>query len=246
MQPFSYADAPVPVREDLTDAHRRAWQNLARPGNWWTGAERVAIADELRAASSCQLCRERKAALKPNAASGSHDTVSELPDPAIEAIHRITSDPARLTRTWFDELATAGLDDGHYVELLGVVVCVLSIDAFHRALGVVLEPLPRPEPGEPSRRRPEGLAPEGAWLPMIRPERLGEAERGLYGRSAMSANVIRAMSLVPDAVRELLSLSAAQYLAIERMQSMETNRALDRPQMELLAGRVSALNECFY
>jgi hypothetical protein len=111
---------------------------------------------------------------------------------------------------------------------------------------VALEPLPRPEPGEPSRRRPEGVAPEDAWVPMIRPERLAETERGLFGSSAMSANVIRAMSLVPDAVRELLSLSAAHYLAIENMQSMETNRALDRAQMELLAGRVSALNECFY
>jgi AhpD family alkylhydroperoxidase len=30
------------------------------------------------------------------------------------------------------------------------------------------------------------------------------------------------------------------------MGGMETGRAIDRSQMELVAGRVSALNECFY
>ena len=47
---ISYANATVAVREDLPAAHRRAWDSLTRPGSWYTGAERVAIAAEIRAA----------------------------------------------------------------------------------------------------------------------------------------------------------------------------------------------------
>ena len=54
------------------------------------------------------------------------------------------------------------------------------------------------------------------------------------------------MSLVPDEVRNLLTLSEAMYLGPEQMMRLETDRALDRAQIELVAGRVSALRECFY
>ena len=43
-----------------------------------------------------------------------------------------------------------------------------------------------------------------------------------------------------------LDLAGAQYLSIKRMLGFRTGRAIDRAQMELIAGRVSALNECFY
>ncbi len=60
------------------------------------------------------------------------------------------------------------------------------------------------------------------------------------------ANVLRALSLVPEEVRELRDLSAAQYLSPDQLVDLRAGRVLDRAQMELLAGRVSALNECFY
>ena len=72
------------------------------------------------------------------------------------------------------------------------------------------------------------------------------AEADLYpGRGA---NVLRAMSLVPDCVRQMRSLSVAQYLPIEQVPdpTADPGRALSRAQIELLAGRISALNECFY
>ena len=69
----------------------------------------------------------------------------------------------------------------------------------------------------------------------------------IYGMPGGRApNVIRALSLVPAEVRSWQALGGAQYLSPERMMSMETGRALDRAQIELVAGRVSALNECFY
>jgi hypothetical protein len=43
------------------------------------------------------------------------------------------------------------------------------------------------------------------------------------------------------------ALGAAQYVPIERVPDVTfSERALTRAQMELVAGRVSALNECFY
>ena len=32
------------VRDDLAEAHRLAWEHVARPGSWWTGAQRVELA----------------------------------------------------------------------------------------------------------------------------------------------------------------------------------------------------------
>ena len=55
------------------------------------------------------------------------------------------------------------------------------------------------------------------------------------------------MSLHPDSVRWLNDLFEAHYLSWDDMGDMNTRvRALSRPQLELMASRVSALNECFY
>ena len=41
------------------------WSQLGLPGTWWTGAQRIAMAAETRAARECPLCRSRKKALSP-------------------------------------------------------------------------------------------------------------------------------------------------------------------------------------
>ena len=245
MPDFDYRDAPVPVRDDLRAAHRRAWERLARPGTWWTGAERVAIAAEVRQAERCALCQQRKNALSPRVVDGSHESVSAVPEAAVDVIHQVTVDPRRLSRTLFEKSLAQGLRDAEYVEIIGVAVTVLSIDQFCRGLGVSLRPLPEPRSGEPSRRRPPGARPEGAFVPMIRERRARGAEADLYPMFR-AGNVIRALSLVPDEVRGLLDLSAAHYLTPEQMIDLRAGRALDRAQIELIAGRVSARNECFY
>ena len=63
---FDYSDADYKIREDIKQAHRAYWQRLAAPGSWWTGAERIAIAQETRNALTCGFCEQRKAALSPN------------------------------------------------------------------------------------------------------------------------------------------------------------------------------------
>src|SRR5262245_31381930 len=63
MQELAYSAALVPVRDDFAAAHTRFWRRWASPGAWWTGAERVAIAAEVRHARHCVLCKTRRAAL---------------------------------------------------------------------------------------------------------------------------------------------------------------------------------------
>ncbi len=246
-QPFDYQGAAFDIRGDIPEAHRAAWQHIARPGNWWSGTERVAIAAESRAAATCPLCRDRKAALSPAAVTGEHSSCSELPEATIDAIHRMSTDPGRLTKAWYETTLQAGLTPEQYVEILGVVVTLVSVDTFHRGLGLPLEDLPDPVPGEPTRYRPSGALQEEAWVPTVPADRLSEAEADLY-HGSRGFYVIRAMSLVPDEVRMLGTLSTAQYLPHRLVgdPSSSGGRAISRPQIELLAARVSAINECFY
>jgi len=110
---LSYDDAPVAIRDDIVEAHRRAWQHIAGPGSWWTGAQRVAIAREVRAAWSCGFCAERRMVVSPYMLSGEHSRASEPPawndlepDAIIDAIHRIVTDPGRLGRRFYDDAST--------------------------------------------------------------------------------------------------------------------------------------------
>ena len=56
----------------------------------------------------------------------------------------------------------------------------------------------------------------------------------------------RALSLVPDLTRVLGRMMRSHYVRIEDMVDPKAGRDLDRMQLELVASRVSALNECFY
>lgn len=243
---ISYKTAPVTVREEITRAHERAWQRIAGSGAWWTGKERVAIAAEVRNAPLCKLCRERKAALSPYAVEGEHTSLGSLPGEAVEVIHRVVTDPGRLSRAWFHKVLAQGLEDTRYVEMIGVIVTVVSIDTFCRGIGFLpLHPLPEPIEGDPSKHRPKGAEPEGAWVSMIAHRNATGPEADLY-REGRHPNVGRALSLVPDEVRGVKDLSAAQYFPGHQVIDVRLERSLSRAQMELIAGRVSALNQCFY
>ena len=238
-----FGEVPYPVRSDLNEATRKAWEYLGQPGSWWTGSERAAFVAEVRVARDCRLCADRVDALSPISVQGEHDTASDLPAVAIEATHRLTTDAARLSEKTIREWNAAGLTDGAYVEIVSIVSTVMGIDGCCDALGIPLLPLPEVQAGEPSRYRPAEAVDDGAWVPMIPSEGAGENEADLYA-GRFTPNVFRAMSLVPDAVRNLLSLLGAFY--VKDVGNLKARNSLDRCQIELLAARVSALNECFY
>ena len=241
------------VREDLRAAQSRYWRRLARPGANWSGAERVAIAREARHAGGCAFCGRLRAALSPYALDGVHDTApgnaGVLSLPAVDAVHRIVNDASRLTRAWYERTLSAGLTDGEYVELVGTVVSVLSIDAFCRAIGAPLHPLPEPEPGAASGYRPATAVRDGeSWVPMVPFDNSGSPEADLWP-AKRTGNVIRALSLAPDEVRTLNDLGGAHYIdhgLVRDPSATRADGALTRAQIELVAGRVSILNDCFY
>ena len=243
---ITYEHAPAPVRAAFAMSHQRYWDRLAAAGTWWTGAERVAIAHEARAARDCPNCRARKAALSPHTVGGSHTSATDLAPGAVEVIHAVMNDAGRLTRTWYAARLADGLIDGQYVEIIGTVVALVSIDQFCRGIGVPEHPLPAPRPGEPSRYRPASAGPDEAWVPMVPTDNAGTPEADLWP-AGRTGNVIRAMSLVPDEVRTLSDLSTVHYLPNAHVRDPSASQGcLSRPQMELIAGKVSILNDCFY
>jgi hypothetical protein len=242
-----YAASPIAIRADLAAAHARAWARVARPGTWWDGAARVAIAAETRRASSCAVCRRRKEALSPFAIEGTHDSLGHLPEIVVEMVHRVRTDPGRLSEGWYRRVLADGLTEEQYVEIVSVVAHVVAIDTMSRGLGLDALPLPRPEPGSASGYRPAGAKPGGAWVPWVEPEDIGDAEAGIYPTDRAPANIMKAMTLVPEEVRSFFDLVAHQYQPGPAMRDfVREYRAISHAQIELLAARVSALNRCLY
>jgi len=228
-----FRDSPLPIRDDLRAAHERVWQRLARPGSAWTGETRVAIAAEARVAGTCSLCRERREAVSPAPVAGEHTRASELPEAIVDAVHRVSTDASRITQAFVDSLASAGVDARRYAELVGIVACLRSMDAVCFGVGARPHPLPTPEAGEPTGDAPARSESIGAFIPVVE------------GRLPA---VLRALGLCPDAVRDMQELGEAHYLGHDEIVRLGRSgrRALTRPQIELVASRVSALNECFY
>lgn len=248
MSEISYQDLPWPVRDDVTAAQRRAWDRLGRPGTWLTGAERIAIAAEARNAQDCDLCQARKQALSPEAVQGSHDHLGQLSELEVEQIHRIRTDPGRLGRSWYHGLRDSGMVEERYVETVGVIATIVAIDTFTHGLGVDPWPLPAARPGAPSNRRPAAARRALAWVATLPPEdAIGTPDEDLYAGRPSAAHIYQAMSLVPAEVKGFFDLVTNQYLPPEAMRDFDNEyRAINHAQIELVAGRVSALNQCVY
>lgn len=231
-------------------AHAAAWCRLARSGSWLTGAERVAVAAETRAARSCPACAARKAALSPEAPTPPHDAGSDLPPAMVDLIHRITTDADRLTQAWFKRTVPAVLAVERYVETVGVIAETIAVDRFDAALGRPPRPLPAPEAGAPAETPTPAAKPAAAWVPTVAPEDISDADppdaRAMY-RNRSAANIHRALSLVPSAVVDFFDLDDAMYLPDAQLRQFgDEPRAISHAQIELLAARVSALNRCLY
>ena len=109
---------PLSPAETTTAGLDQAWGQLGRAGGWWSGRERIAIAEETRAAKSCVLCGDRKTALSPYSISNRiHEGTALLPAHVVDVIHRMTTDPGRLSQRWFDEAIEFGMRPEEIVEI---------------------------------------------------------------------------------------------------------------------------------
>jgi hypothetical protein len=236
------------MRPELTKALATAWRALGEPGVWWSGSERLRILSEARAAGRCELCRARKTALLPHAVAGSHDAATDLPAAAVEAIHRIVSDPGRLSEAWYRRTIGLGLSDAAYVELLSGVASTTAVVTFDRARGLPPRKPPARVAGEPTRRRPRGARPGLGWMPMLAPEDVTPDDPPLYSSAGrIGGNVHRALSLVPQAMMQFWDMFEAMYLPQDAMRDFGREyRAISHAQIEMLAARVAVLNQCVY
>jgi hypothetical protein len=217
--------------ELLRHAQGEAAARVAQPGDWLDGHQRVAVWREVRDAAANPLDRARRAALSPYAVPGGHGPAGPLAGAAVEVVHRVASDPGRLTRSWA-ERSIAELGEATYVELVGVTAIVTVLDWFDRARGEPERPVPAPVAGDPARRRPEGVGDVGAWVAQA----VGKPR----------ANVSRALSLVPVTESAWAPLVTSHYSRGPEFFELVWERDLSRPQVELVAARTTALNECFY
>jgi hypothetical protein len=232
---YPAAPADVLVRNDLREAHQAAWQQIASAGDFWDGASRVAMVRTARAARSCALCEARKAAISPFTVAGSHDGDNSLPPAATDFIHRLISDPGRLTHGMFAAVIDAGISQRAYVELVSVVASSVIVDTLHLALGLENPELPSPLPGTPRGEYNHDAVDAGAWVPIT------DAPADVASSGLPSVpNIARALGLVPSAVALFFTTFRPHY-ALENI-PLDISQA----QAEFVAARVSALNECFY
>jgi len=219
------------VDATLTAACETATSGLAYPGDQLTAAQRSAVWRETRDALTNDLDIARRTALSPAAVVGEHEATGELEAAAVDVVHRVASDPGRLTRSWADK-HIAALGEQTYAELVGVTSIVVVIDRFDQAMGRALRTLPEPRAGEPARIRPDDVGDVGAWVSQA--------------VTKIRANVSRALTLVPETQGLWRPLVDTFYSRGGDFLELRWDRALSRPQVELIAARTTALNECFY
>ena len=234
-----YGDSTYHISDTLAAFHDDELDSFARPGTWLTGEERTAVARQTRIAR-CQ--------------AGIQEAVDDLAEENVlpaalrEVITQVAVAPKDLDRAFFEKSQTADVSDVQYVETVGIVSRLVNLDVFARGLGVPMRTLREPVEGERSLERPATAIDEGAWVPSIpSDERGGEVGNGLYG-GGMQPFVYRALSLVPSEAERVMVGGGTQYLPIDKFLDFNYSHhaALSRAQLEIVAGRVSALNQCFY
>jgi hypothetical protein len=241
-----FENSACKIRGDLKDAHQEAWRRIAAPGTWLTGERRLAVAAEIRQARYCEFCNQIKIALSPYAVPGTHTTTGALGEAEVELIHRVTADPGRLSEPWSQSVLDKGLSEAEYVEIVGIIATVMILDTCTFGLGLPDAGLPEAVAGAPSRYAPPGAKKEAAWLPIVEPVDAVEADGPMYP-SPKAGYIYRGLSSVPQTMRDYWALANTHYLPGELVYQFDkTIRALMRPQMEVMAARVSALHQCAY
>jgi len=242
----AYGRSAFDVRADLVEAHSRVWERIGLPGTWWGASERGAIARTVRAA----LCDTDPLApwVAPSTDPGRLDAEPDLDPKVQDAVYRLTLHAATLTEDWYRQvLDDTAITPEQWVEIIEVVISVVCVDRFAEMIDAPAPAFPRPQTGEPSRVRPPARPARHHWVPVLHVEDATD-EFAMYGPSpTLVPPVVRALTLVPSAKATLDELGSAQYIPHREMVDLNWTRGpLDRRQVELVAGRLSALRECFY
>ena len=237
-----YEASKFKVDPSLARHHEEEFETFAAAGTWLTGEERTAIARQARYA------RCRAGVQEATDAEHESPAADVLPNALLDLVTQIAVAPKDIERSFFERTLAAAISDAEYVETVGVVARLANLDVFARGIGVAMRPLRDPLDGEPSYERPDTAVDEGAWLPTVpSDESGGAAANSVYGGEMMPF-IYRALSLVPAEAARVINGGNIQYLPLNKFFdfSYSHHPSLSRPQVETVAGRVSALNECFY
>lgn len=215
----------------ITGSLANATTSLVTAGDWLTGEQRRDAALQARDARTNELDQRRKQALSPFSIEAQHPATDHLSAEAVDVVHRIASDPGRLTRDWAESMM-ASIGEETYVELVGIAACTAAMDTFWFALGEPEPKLGDASSGSPTQARPNDVGEVGAWVSQT--------------VDGAMANVSRALSLVPVTNQAWVGLVQAMYSRGPGFLDLEWERALSRPQVELVAARTTAEMECFY
>jgi hypothetical protein len=206
------------VRADLRDAHETGLRHLATPGPRFDAQTRIEIA---------LVARDAYLTAEPIA-----PWVNASDRPELTLAYRLARHASTITETWFFGI---GLDPLAAAEVVGIVITIVPITALNRALGFAVPTLPPAVSGSPTGTYASNLEPATLnWLPVTAPA----DER---------AAVLQALSALPTEDENLWRLASAQYMSDKQMADpCFTRGTLSRAQMELVAGRLSKMRECFY
>ncbi len=209
------------MRADLAESHLRSFAHVGAPGAHFSAEQRLRIA---------VVARDAYLAADP-----SPPWVRPFAEPALDVAYRLARHAGTITEQWYEQIISEGMHPLEWVEVVGIVIAAVPVVAFARAAGLPLPGLPPPEPGAPHGRVAAELASATLnWVPVAAP-----ADR--------TASVVQALSAVPDEWDNLWQLAATQYMSDAQMADPLWNRGtLSRPQMELTAGRISRIRECFF
>jgi hypothetical protein len=222
----------VSIRDDLAEAHREAWEHIARPGSWWTGAQRVELASTAASAITDRdpLSPWVRWSLTDRSVAGC------APGAAHDAAYRIARHAGTVTETFYRSTADE-IGELPYVELCAIVSTVAAVVHFCRAIGIDVPPFPDPERGDPTGECPDAVVqPRLNWVQVAAP-------------ADEVAAVVQAYSAVPGEMVNTWRMAAAQYMPEDEMIHADWMRrpgGLTRPQTELIAARIAQLRECFY
>lgn len=215
----------------IDEARRGAAKAVGAPGDWLTGPQRVDVWNESRRADSDPLDRARRSAVSPSAISEEHSASAHLPVAAVDVVHRVATDPGRLTGSWADD-RIAALGEEVYTELVGLTAIVRCLDTFDAALGHEPPALPPAGDGDPACVRPTDVGDVGAWV--------------AQSVDKTMANVSRTLSLVPVTNRAWRGLVNSHYSRNHEFLELTWSRALTRVQVEAVAARTTSELDCFY
>lgn len=214
------------VSSEIIESFQIVWDNLGKPGSWWSGHQRIEIAEEIRDSSPPSIA-ERIV----DFSSYSNEAASGI-TPFVRAVARkVAYESSSINKDIFDQIV-AVIGEDQYAEIAAIASQLIPIYHLADVLGYDREQLPNAEPGDPSGEKPDALINGVGFLPTLPTNGIPHV--------AVSLSLAQA-----DNARRML-LVRAMYSGKDFGEMIWTHRNLSRPQIELVAARTSAINECFY